>query len=516
MLRSSLRVVLVALLAGVASTARADWAAYTSTNFTLYSDAPESDVLELLGDFEEYRRIALAVMGLPDEVENQALKIVFPTRADDFRALGARDNVAGFFYHAEFGPRIVIRGASSRRGVRADDAAISDRRTLYHEYVHYLMDQKSGRNYPPWYSEGLATVLMMVDPAESIIKVGLPIPNVYWRSVATTVEDIVDTDYRGGIGDFYLMSWLLTHYLTIDAADKPERRQQFADYLRRYDAGEDPVEAFTASFGHSVSAMQREMEDYRGKRTLKVLQVPRSTYQGNVSKRALQRGEELYLLGDLAVELYASEAALELFDELFDELDEALEDSPLRSKALSRRAVALAHVDDLDTGDAVVREVLAQGVDDGDIYADLAHYYHDRFQIQARQEEVPVADARANLEESIRYGELAVARNARDLEALFYLGRAYGFDGDHEAAAKTLLRAFEQAPGVADINSALARSLYQTGNVKGATTLIARNLSASHSETLRQRYTELLQQMKDGNVDPEFLDPYPRISAAAE
>ena len=512
MLRKSLRVIVVASLAGVASIAQAEWAAYTSTNFTLYSDAPENDVLELLGDFEEYRRIALSVMGLPDEAENQALKIVFPTRAGDFRALGARDNIAGFFYHAEFGPRIVIRGAASRRGVRADDAAISDRRTLYHEYVHYLMDQKSGRNYPPWYSEGLATVLMMVDPAESTINVGLPLPGVYWRNVATTVEDIVDTDYRGGIGDFYLMSWLLTHYLTIDAVDNAERRQQFADYLRRYDAGEDPVEAFTASFGHSLSAMQRAMEDYRGQRSLKVLQVPRSTYEGQVSKRALQRGEELYLLGDLAVELYASDAALALFDKF----DTEFGSSPLRAAVLARRAVALAHEDDLGSGDAVVNEILAQNVDDGDIFADLAHYYHDRFQIQARQDEVPAADARANLEQSIRYGELAVARNARDLEALFYLGRAYGFNGDPEAAARTLLRAFEQAPGVADINSALARALYQMGNVKGAILLVARNLSASHSDASRQRYTGLLQQMKDGKVDPEFLDPYPRISAAKE
>lgn len=68
----------------------------------------------------------------------------------------------------------------------------------------------------------------MVDPAESIIKVGLPLPNVYWRSVSTSVEDIVDSDYRGGIGDFYLMSWLFMHYLTIDTVDKPERLQQFA------------------------------------------------------------------------------------------------------------------------------------------------------------------------------------------------------------------------------------------------------------------------------------------------
>lgn len=512
MARDGWRLVVTTLLAGIAATAQAEWAAYTSTNFTLFSDAPESEVLGLLGDFEEYRRVALAVMALRDEPENQALKIVYPTRADDFRALGANDNVAGFFYHAEFGPRIAIRGARSRRGMRPDDAALADRRTLYHEYVHYLMDQKSGRNYPPWYSEGLASVLMMVDPAESIIEVGLPLPNVNWRSVSTTVEDIVGTDYRGGIGDFYLMSWLLTHYLTIDSADKPERQRQFADYLRRYDAGENPVEAFAASFGQPISAMQRAMGDYRGQRRLKVLQVPRSTYDGEISRRAMQPGEELYLLGDLAVELYASKSALELFDGF----DEQFRDSPLRFKVDSRRAVALVHEDDLASGDAVVGEILARDVNDADIMADLAHYYHDRFQIQAREDDVPVSEARASLAESIRYGELAVAHNPGDLEALFYLGRAYGFSGDHEAAARTLLRAFQQAPGVPDINSDLARALYHLGNVKDAALLIARNLSASHSEAARQRYSELLAQINEGNPNPEFLDPYPRVSAAAE
>ena len=69
------------------------------------------------------------------------------------------------------------------------------------------------------------------------------------------------------------------------------------------------------------------------------------------------------------------------------------------------------------------------------------------------------------------------------------------------------LRAFRQAPGADDINLSLARVLYQTGNRKDAALLIARNLSASHSEEARQRYGKLLQQIKDGNVDPEFLEP---------
>jgi hypothetical protein len=65
--KNRFRVVLAALLGLCASLANAQWAAYSSANFTLFSDAGDDDVLELLRDFEEYRRVALAVMGLPDE-----------------------------------------------------------------------------------------------------------------------------------------------------------------------------------------------------------------------------------------------------------------------------------------------------------------------------------------------------------------------------------------------------------------------------------------------------------------
>lgn len=499
MLHGTLRIVLAALLAVFTSSARAEWAAYTSKNFTLLSDAPQSEVLELLRDFEEYRRIALAVTSLPDVTDDQALKIIYPTRSADFRVFGASDNIAGFFYHAEFGPRIAIRSAASRWGVGANAAANADRQTLYHEYVHYLMDQRSGLNYPPWYREGIATVLMMIEPAESTINVGMPV-RAEWRRVGATVEDIVDTDYDGEIDEFYLMSWVLTHYLTIDAVDKPQRRQQMADYLRRYNAGENPLEAFTTSFGTTAADMQRAVEEYRRQRTLKVLRVPRSEYTGGVTKRVLEEGEELYLLGDVAVELYESAAALEQFDEF----DKRYGESPLRFKVMGRRAVALGHEDRYDEGNALVDRIVALNLDDGDVLADLAHYFHDRFQVQNREND---AGASASLERSIHYGELAVDRNARDLEALFYLGRAYGFAGNYEMAARTLLRAFRQAPGAEDINLSLARVLYQGGNTKDAILLITRNYSATHSAESRKRYGELLEQMKQGNVTGAFLDP---------
>lgn len=474
-----------------------DWAAYTTDHFTLYTDAAEDDVLELLSGFEEYRRVALAVLNLPDEPENERLKIVHPVRSSDFRALANDSNVGGFFYHREFGPRMVV-APSGNWGDRTNAS------TLYHEYVHYLMDQHSDLNYPPWYREGLATVLMRVRRSRTTISVGVPIASVATSRPRASLEDIVSTDYDGGVGDFYAMSWLFTHYLAIDSHDHPERKQQLADYLRRYDAGEDPIEAFVASFGEHPSAMQPELDAYRRRSTMGVYVFPRAEYTGAISKRVLDDGEELYLLGDLAAELYRNDAALDRFDRF----DERHADSPLRLKVMSRRAVALVHEDRVDEAGAVVEQLIATGTEDPDVMADIAHYFHDRFEIKSGE---PGADGRGDLERSIAYGSRALAGNPTDLEALFYLGRAYEFIGDFDAATDTLLRAYELTPGVTNIYITLARALFKAGYRDDAVFVMKRLESASHLDARRERYGELIEQMRAGTVDEDWLYPYPAV-----
>jgi tetratricopeptide (TPR) repeat protein len=484
-----------ALLLLIAHDAHArEWAAYTSDNFTLYSDAREEDVLALINDFEEFRHVALRILNLPDEPENERLKIVHPARMSDFQALAGDARIGGFFYHREFGPRMIV--APSRAGANRTSPY-----TLYHEYVHYLMDQRSELNYPPWYKEGLATVLMRVRRSETTISVGVPLPDLAKTRIKATVEDIINTDYAGGIHDFYTMSWLFTHYLAIDSYDKPQRKRRLSDYLRRYDAGEDPVEAFVESFGVAPSAMQEEMDAYRRQSAMNVFRYPRFEYAGEIVRRTLEDGEDLYLLGGLATELYRNRAALDRFDRF----DKSHPDSPLRLKVRSRRAVALVHDERLDEADAVVDQLIAMHSEDPDVMADIAHYFHDRFEIESDQ---PNVDGRANLERSIYYGEKALAGNPRDLATHFYLGRAYEFSGELERAIDILARAFDMTPSVANINQTFARVLYKGGHTDDAIFVLNRIYSASHLEARRERYGELIEQMRAGDVDPEWLDPY--------
>lgn len=88
------------------------------------------------------------------------------------------------------------------------------------------------------------------------------------------MHDVIDLKSDGASFDFYLTSWLMTHYLLLDAKNAPLRRESFLDYLRRYDAGEDPIEAFTASFEIAPEEMQRELEYYGRRRVLTAMSNP--------------------------------------------------------------------------------------------------------------------------------------------------------------------------------------------------------------------------------------------------
>src|SRR5690606_21621686 len=127
-----------------------------------------------------------------------------------------------------FGPRMII-GPGGRR----DDVEL----VLFHEYVHYLMNSHAGINFPRWYSEGFATMLASADITESSIVIGNSPPNFLWLlrlGFDASIYDLIDMKFDGTDNDFYRSSWLVTHYLVLDAENAPRRRASLLDYLRRY------------------------------------------------------------------------------------------------------------------------------------------------------------------------------------------------------------------------------------------------------------------------------------------
>ena len=483
---------LFVLLLSAGPAVAADWVVYSSNNFAIYSDQKEDEILLAIGKFESFREVVLQLLQIPDTRENERLKIIVLNRRSDFTRIAGVANVAGFFYHGVFGPRMIV----------GPEAFGDAQPVLFHEYVHYLMNRHSNVNYPRWYSEGLAELLETAEFSRSSVALGRPTDTFlvvsqviaaldtssYFRPLP--LRQLIDFEPDESASEFYATAWLLVHYLLIDSVDDPDRIDQTTDYLLRLDAGEDPQEAFGASFGISTGEMDGRLESYSRSLRFKTFAFPYMPHNGEVSRTVLGEDEVLYLLGDIAVERNRHDAA----HYFFDRLEEQSTGSPLAGKAGAQRAVAYIHEERIAEGDALVAELIALNSDDPEILSAIAHYSFDRL-VHARTNSGPAIDS--YLEQAIDFGGRAVAADPRNIEALYYLGRAQEENGDFLLAATTFAQAILVSPTVSSVNLAMAHALVEANQPDAAAVFISRVYSAVHSEELRARLRDVQRRLDD-------------------
>ena len=485
--RSGLRSLTLLLTLLTSSTALSqEWYAVSSDNVTLYSDAPEDETKALIEDFEIFRASALAVLGLPDEPEHQRLLIMVYHDARDFGRIRPNGDVAGFYYDSIFGPRVLLRGIGH-------DA--TDRRVLFHEYVHYLMNQRSKFNYPRWYAEGLASLLMTTEIGDAIV-VGNPPRDAAWAvelGLRQTVHSVVSGAVESGSG-FYLTSWLLSHYLSLG---NRARRDQTTDYLRRYDAGEDPVTAFEVSYGLNTTRMDAELAAYARRGQINALKAPRQPYAGSLSTRALRQDEALLLLADIAVEVDQYKAA----HYYFEQASMIGAGPPFVARLVGRQSITYIHERKVAAGDEVMARLLEVGSEDPQVLGDIAHYAFDKFvEIKTGRWR---GDAAVALERAIGYGELAVNADPANLEAHYYLGLSYEAAGRLQNAADALLDGYDLSPSPR-LNQALARVLIKGGQHELASYLLSRLVNVSHDDEWRSGVREVIADLEDRKLSKEY------------
>jgi tetratricopeptide (TPR) repeat protein len=259
------------------------------------------------------------------------------------------------------------------------------------------------------------------------------------------------------------------------------------------------VAAFIDSFGVSLDEMQRQIDSYARRSRYTVIEFPEVTYDGGLTEEPLALAEELYLLGDLAVELGEREAAYDYFEQ-FDELEIT---SPLTDKVASRRAIAHIHDDQVADGDAIIEALAAANPADADILADIAHYAYDRYTYALTNRE---PGQQRHLDRAIAFGERAIAGNPFDLEARFYLGLAYESNGELQEAVDSLLAFYDVNPSVAVLNMNLARVLIKGRQKDLALYLLSRVYSSAHSEDERTRIRAIQQQIEAEDFDIDTVD----------
>ncbi|MFY9824734.1 MAG: DUF1570 domain-containing protein [Thermoanaerobaculia bacterium] len=295
------------------------WIELKTANFTLFSNAGESDTRRVGTDLERLRgALSQLSLGLTLNSPTPTWTYVFKNSAamQPYQRFyeGKPMDSGGYFLTREQGNYVAIADRLKAEG----QSEGSPSTIIYHEYFHYVARNNYG-DLPLWLHEGLAEYYSTFEVNRSNALIGLPIlEHVRWLrrhswiplaqllAVDPKSREYNERDRRGG---FYAESWALTHYLL---SDKSKRRGQLQELLRLTKEGVSRQEAFQKTFGADPEALERELHTYVKSYAFdsdyaRVPIQPDASFAMEV--RPMARADVLFRLGDLLANLDAEHRA---------------------------------------------------------------------------------------------------------------------------------------------------------------------------------------------------------------
>ena len=451
------------------------WIHLESSNFSLYSSAPEKTARRLVTRLERLRQVlarngkgASLELTRPTEIyvfRNQRAFLPFEPIGPD----GKPQPLGGYFI--PHGDRNVIALADWPDG---DPIA-----PILHEYLHSLLDVAFER-LPVWANEGLADFYSTFEIGDDGADIGRPVHDLVVASIQLKrmpTERLLavshgDPEYneqeRKNV--FYAQSWLTTHYLLLG---RPERRGDFGRYIDAVESGADPIAAFSGAFGLEPAAVEKELLTYtrRGTYPFLAMKFEELPALAPFTIRDVPYPEILARLGDLSRRVEVSygeratawiEAARKL-DPASPVVAEALaldrEDAGRREEAIALLREALARAPDYEPAQALLGRLLVAGSD--------------------RPAAAAAAEARQWLGRSV---ESEPGR----LDSWIALGHAeLGEGGSPKRAAAAFERAWRGAPDRTDVVGWYTYALAEDGQyARAAAILRATLLKSSDPEDL--------------------------------
>ncbi|MCW8195811.1 hypothetical protein F6455_13535 [Proteobacteria bacterium 005FR1] len=473
-----------AIASGPVRASLKDWSAYTSENFVIYTDARERQATELLEDFETFRHVVLGVTGIANKPEDHRLVIMMYSRKTEFKEIRPSEHVAGFYHHSDAGPRMVVGP-----GFGMDASVI-----LFHEYVHHLMSQRMDINYPGWYMEGFAELLSATRIRRNKVTVGA-IPKHRVADIShlgrISVRELIDPNYdtgslRGG-ARFYATAWLFMHFLQFSPLEtESPLKEQTADYLKRLNRGENPLEAFNASYGMTPEDMDGLLGRYQRKRRYTVLSTEVEAYAGGIVRRELSPAERSYLLADLAWRLDRTDIALEYLRDLEN-------NAHGYARALALQALLENSRNNLDEADRLRSAALELGEEDSRVQSTLASMEWNNLERSGDP---------AFLSSTLRHSQRAAELDSMNLEAHKYQWMSHARNNEPIEAAKSMMEVYRLYPTSIEINAEIGLYLLRLKEPRLARPFIDRVHNWSHSRSQKEAFKKMLEE-----IDVELSRP---------
>ena len=258
-------VVAAVLSADVAAADTNGWVQVRSKNFYLIGDAPEKEIRKVGTKLEQFResfRLLFASADLDSRVptivvvfKNNAAYTPFKPRRADGRI---DDEIAGYFQSGEDVNYITI-------AVGGDKESYG---TIFHEYVHFIINANFRGEIPQWFNEGLAEYYQTYEITGDIkIKLGQPQEGhvaLLQKGGLMPLEQLLNlTNYQlhqtsGRTRDlFYAQSWALVHYLT-----QSGRSAALDRFLKDVTSGVAAKTAFQSAFQSTYVQMEGQLREY--------------------------------------------------------------------------------------------------------------------------------------------------------------------------------------------------------------------------------------------------------------
>lgn len=271
---------LILLIVRFSSTAFAedDWLQARSKNFQIFGNATETDIRQAATKLEQFRevfRLLFPKFNFNSPIPTNVVVFKDEQSFRGYKPLDASgqppDWVAGFFQKGDDVNYIVLSTEDIRRG---------NYQTIFHEYVHFLVDNDLGRgNAPPWFNEGLAEYYEQFS-IENDQKVALGSVNLNHLKLLRqypliSLDKFFNTDYytlyqqgKDGAGFFYAQAWALTHYLML--GNDGAKRTQMTDFIELLSGGKQAKDAFEQAFQTDYATMETELKKYVSQKSFQI------------------------------------------------------------------------------------------------------------------------------------------------------------------------------------------------------------------------------------------------------
>ena len=463
------------------------WIEVRTQNFRIHSLMNEKRSIDLARDLETFRVVASIVTNTDLLDASVPTEIYALTGVNVSKNFGVSRNIAGFFRPGLRRNIIVIRDTFSM-----DGAAI-----ILHEYVHFLIRNKSSLNYPTWFDEGFAEYLSSTEIESGVVTIGgVPKHRIasFKHSAWIPMRRLLSLMGHENMNPeraamFYAEAWGLVHYLQNRTDSDRPFGQELKHYTMLLESGTDAVEAFEEAFAITVRDLDKNVKRYvRGNRIPGIrFSIDDLLTDFNPEVNVLTREQISLALGQIALQSDKLDNANHWFTV-------AATDDLYRPRAESGLGDVRKFRGEYDDAEPYFERAVALAPSDPYCHLDFAEYWHDRAEDTEQKESQAEYLAKAR-----KYCVNAWKIDASIPEVYAMYGKTFLIGNeDFDKAIEMLEQAERLLPSSITVRASLAEA-YLGANRLGAAERTARSVLVwSHGESdTAKRAREILESVTE-------------------